>query len=151
MQQPVVLRDLDQEGLSRLIFQTSLNATTLFAREGGPEKTYADQLKIDLSKDGQVIQDYVNQPLYLREHVSYEKSFLENYFPNDTYYLPASAREQLHYLGCTSEERRPAGTFAKDIFNRLLIDLSWASSQRSVRQYQQRRRAYHGTAAFILP
>lgn len=129
MQQPVVLRDLDQEGLSRLIFQTPLNATTFFAREGGPDKTYADQLKIDLSKDGQVIQDYVNQPLYLRENVSYEKSFLENYFPNHTYYLPASAREQLHYLGCTSEQRRPAGTFAKDIFNRLLIDLSWASSQ----------------------
>ncbi len=129
MQQPVELRDLDQEGLSRLIFQTPLNASTLFAREGGPEKTYADQLKIDLSKDGQVIQDYVNQPLYLRENVSYEKSFLENYFPNHTYYLPVSAREQLHYLGCTSEQRRPAGTFAKDIFNRLLIDLSWASSQ----------------------
>jgi hypothetical protein len=54
---------------------------------------------------------------------------LENYFPNHTYYLPASAREQLRYLGCTSDTSRPAGTFAKDIFNRLLIDLSWASSQ----------------------
>ena len=102
MQQPLVLSDVDQKSLRRLIFQTPFNATTLFAREDSSEKTYAYQLKIDLSKDGQDIQDYVNQPLYLRKHVSYEKSFLKNYLPNQTYYLPASAREQLHYLGCTS-------------------------------------------------
>ena len=129
MQQSFMLRDLDHESLSRLIDQTSLIATTLVAREDGPEKPYADLFKINLSNEGQVIQDYVNQPLYLRQRVSYQKNFLESYFPNHTYYLPASAREQLHYLGCTSDTSRPAGTFAKDIFNRLLIDLSWASSQ----------------------
>lgn len=129
MQQPFLLRDLDQDGLRRLIYPSSLIATTLFAREQGAENTCVDRLAIDLSKEGQVIRDYVTQPLYLRKYVRYETAFLENYFPNHTHYLSASVREQLHALGRTSETSRPAGTFAKDIFNRLLIDLSWASSQ----------------------
>jgi Fic family protein len=37
-------------------------------------------------------------------------------------------REQLHALGRSPADQTPAGTFAKDILNRLLIDLSWASS-----------------------
>ncbi|WP_256360275.1 Fic family protein [Methylomonas koyamae] len=55
--------------------------------------------------------------------------FLGQYYPNDTYYLPAGLREQLHALGRSPAEQNPAGTFARDILNRLLIDLSWASSR----------------------
>jgi fido (protein-threonine AMPylation protein) len=42
-------------------------------------------------------------------------------------------RDQLHTLGRafgqSPADQTPAGTFARDILNRLLIDLSWASSQ----------------------
>ena len=40
-----------------------------------------------------------------------------------------SLRDQLHALGRSPAEQTPAGTFARDILNRLLIDLSWASSR----------------------
>ena len=55
--------------------------------------------------------------------------FLEQYRPNETAYLPQGLRTQLHNLGRSPAEQTPAGTFARDIFNRLLIDLSWASSR----------------------
>ena len=55
--------------------------------------------------------------------------FLEQYQPNHTAYLSANLREQLHSLGCSPAQQTPAGTFARDILSRLLIDLSWASSQ----------------------
>jgi hypothetical protein len=38
-------------------------------------------------------------------------------------------RERLRTLGTTADPERPAGTFARDVFDRLLIDLSWASSR----------------------
>ncbi len=38
-------------------------------------------------------------------------------------------RNHLHALGRTPADQRPAGTFARDILDRLLIDLSWASSR----------------------
>ncbi|MBD9361510.1 Fic family protein [Methylomonas sp. EbB] len=61
--------------------------------------------------------------------VSYQPDFLGQYYPNHTYYLSAGLREQLHTLGRSPSEQTPAGTFARDILNRLLIDLSWASSR----------------------
>jgi fido (protein-threonine AMPylation protein) len=38
-------------------------------------------------------------------------------------------RHHLHKIGRTSHAHTPAGTYSRAIFNRLLIDLSWASSQ----------------------
>ena len=32
-------------------------------------------------------------------------------------------------MGTTAEPTRPAGTFARDIYERLLIDLAWSSSR----------------------
>lgn len=54
--------------------------------------------------------------------------FWSNTTQNYTTYLPQDLREQLHALGRSPADQTPAGTFAKDIFTRLLIDLSWASS-----------------------
>ena len=48
--------------------------------------------------------------------------------PTTAAYLPPGLREQLHSLGRSPADQTPAGTFAKDILQRLLIDLSWASS-----------------------
>lgn len=41
---------------------------------------------------------------------------------------PEALRLQLHKIGRVPDSNRVAGTFAHDILNRLLIDLSWASS-----------------------
>jgi len=82
-----------------------------------------------LSPEGAEIKRYVRQPSQMRRPVSYNNSFLESYQPNVTEYLPRELREQLHKLGRSSYEEQPAGTFARHILNRLLIDLSWASSR----------------------
>ena len=65
----------------------------------------------------------------MRVPVGYNQAFLEAYYPNETAYLPPELRDQLRKLGAPPDGDRPAGTFARDIMHRLLIDLSWASSQ----------------------
>jgi Fic family protein len=84
---------------------------------------------IPISPEGEEIRAYVRQPRQQRRPVSYRVEFLEAYHPNETAYLPESLRAQLHTLGRSTSSQAPAGTFARDILNRLLIDLSWASSR----------------------
>lgn len=87
------------------------------------------EVYVPLSQEGQEIKVYVRQPRQQRRPVSYQNEFLEQYHPNQNAYLPESLRAQLHSLGRSPAEQTPAGTFARDILNRLLIDLSWASSK----------------------
>ena len=84
---------------------------------------------VPTSPEGGAIKALVRQPRQLRSPVGYKLKFLEQYHPNHTAYLPPDLREQLHALGRSPADQTPAGTFARDILNRLLIDLSWASSQ----------------------
>ena len=88
-----------------------------------------DEPSVPVSAEGEAIKAYVRQPRHLRKPVIYRTEFLEQYHPNHSAYLPLKLREQLHALGRSPAEQTPAGTFARDILNRLLIDLSWASSQ----------------------
>lgn len=84
---------------------------------------------VPLSPEGSEIKAMIRQPLHHRRPVGYAVGFLEMYRPNETAYLPEILRDQLHALGRSPAEHAAAGTFARDIMNRLLIDLSWASSQ----------------------
>lgn len=84
---------------------------------------------IPLSPQGREVQNSVRRPRHQRKPVSYNQSFLADYIPNTTFYLPEELRRQLHELGRSHASGQVAGTFARDILNRLLIDLSWASSQ----------------------
>jgi hypothetical protein len=84
---------------------------------------------VPTSPQGEEIKAYVRQPRAMRAPVGYQLAFLEQYHPNHTAYLPEGLREQLHAMGRARTAQTPAGTFARDILNRLLIDLSWASSQ----------------------
>lgn len=84
---------------------------------------------IHLSPEGEEIKAHIRQPRQQRKPVSYRIEFLEQYHPNQTAYLPEALRVQLHSLGRSPAAQTPAGTFARDILNRLLIDLSWASSK----------------------
>ena len=84
---------------------------------------------VPLSPEGQEIKKHIQRPRQSRRPVSYNPSFLEAYIPNDSAYLPEGLRLQLHKIGRSPDSKQKAGTFARDILNRLLIDLSWASSQ----------------------
>ncbi|QPK61613.1 Fic family protein [Methylomonas sp. LL1] len=90
---------------------------------------FVGEVYIPISSEGEEIKFFIRQPRTQRSPVSYQPDFLGQYYPNNTYYLPDGLREQLHALGRSPAEQTPAGTFARDILNRLLIDLSWASSR----------------------
>ena len=72
-----------------------------------------------------------------RKPVGYHRGFLDEYEPGMTFYLSESLREQFHEMGRTPAYERPAGTYAREILNRLLIDLSWASSRLEGNTYNQ--------------
>ena len=87
------------------------------------------ELYVPLSPEGAAIRDRVRLPLMHRRPVGYQREFLEAYEPGVTFYLSESIRAQLHEMGQTQVGERPAGTYAQEILNRLLVDLSWASSR----------------------
>ena len=97
------------------------------SQAGGTTKAFGE-VYVPTSPEGEEIKAFVRQPRHMRQPVGYQLGFLEQYHPNQTAYLPQSLRGQLHALGRSPAEQTPAGTFARDILNRLLIDLSWASS-----------------------
>jgi hypothetical protein len=84
---------------------------------------------IPLSLAGSEVLEYVRRPLGARQPVSYDRSFLDRYVPNQTSYLSETIRKRLHKMGDTGELERPAGTYGREVLNRLLIDLSWSSSR----------------------
>ena len=105
---------------------------------------------IPLSADSHDVLAYVDQPLATRKPVGYQREFLESYQPNVTWYLPAPLRRQLHNMGHTAQANAPAGTYSRAILSRLLIDLSWASSQLEGNTYSRldtRALIEHGQAA----
>lgn len=81
------------------------------------------------SAEGLEVQRLVRLPRQQRKPSTYDREFLETYMPGETWYLPEKTRGALMAVGETSDLERPAGTYARDILNRLLIDLSWASSR----------------------
>lgn len=83
---------------------------------------------IPISPDSKDIIDYLSQPTSARHPLGYQDDFLNSYIPNTSFYLSEPLRRQLHRMGTTSPHTQPAGTYGRDIYNRLLIDLSWASS-----------------------
>ncbi len=91
---------------------------------------------LPLSPQAQDIQVQISLPLQQRMPVGYRTELLEAYTPNHTHYLSSAQRQQLAYMGQAAMQTSvsagapaPAGTFAKDILDRLLIDLSWSSSR----------------------
>ncbi|CAN1553620.1 Fido domain containing protein [Burkholderiaceae bacterium] len=87
------------------------------------------ELYVSVSPEGARIRNQVRVPLMHRRPEGYRREFLEAYQPGQSFYLSASLRSQLHDMGRTAANERPAGTYARDILSRLLVDLSWASSK----------------------
>jgi fido (protein-threonine AMPylation protein) len=96
-----------------------------------------EESAIPLSISGAEILEYVRRPLGARQPVTYDRSFLDRYVPNQTSYLSASVRKHLSRMGNTGELERPAGTYGREVLNRLLIDLSWSSSRLEGNTYSQ--------------
>lgn len=94
-------------------------------------KGYAPHVEtyIRISPEAEAIKQATRQPIQSRRPVGYNRAFLDTYRPNDTFYLSSETRRNLLEMGRSPDGQRPAGTYARQIFNRLLIDLSWNSSR----------------------
>ena len=97
-------------------------------QEKKPSQTTQSAHSISLTSEAKEIQKVVTMPIQSRLPVGYNLNFLDSYRPNTTFYLSESMRQHLFNLGKT-EELQPAGTYARKIYGRLLIDLSWNSSR----------------------
>lgn len=73
--------------------------------------------------------EQVRRPIYERNPIAYSDNWLDAYQPNTTFYIPIDSRIRLEKAGKRGKQEDPAGTYAHQIFNRLLIDLSYNSSR----------------------
>lgn len=85
--------------------------------------------EIELSKESKVLLKHISKPIAARTPVGYNQEFLRSYRPNITFYLSEEVRAELMGVGKNENKMRPAGTYARNILSRLLIDLSWNSSR----------------------
>ncbi len=84
---------------------------------------------IPLSNAARVIEGAVSQPIQKRKPIGYNREFLDSYKPNVSSYLTRADKERLTKVGITGFENALGGTYAKEILQRLLIDLAWNSSR----------------------
>ncbi len=82
-----------------------------------------------LTPEGAAVRAAAARPRAERRYVTYRRAWLDAYTPGSNWYLSEGTRAHLHQIGTPTVAERPAGTFARDILARLLIDLSWASSR----------------------
>ena len=87
------------------------------------------EVGIPLSPEGESVKQVVRAPIHERRPVGYDREFLDRYRANETFHLPGETRRRLRESGRSPDGERPAGTYARKIHHRLLIDLSWNSSR----------------------
>ncbi len=123
---------------------TALTEDGRIARKGERKATRYHPLKSPIETDKGHLKDaqtnifspksqkklkFLDTPLYAREKVSYNRDFLDSYLPNQSQYVPKKIRETLFKDGKRFDEQLAAGTYARQICQRLLIDLSYNSSR----------------------
>ena len=76
-----------------------------------------------------VVRSHLQTPYHRRKPATYQKESLDRYIPNQTFYIAERDRQRLREAGSPAPLPLPAGTYARRILERLLVDLSWASSR----------------------
>ncbi|MFT4642165.1 MAG: Fic family protein [Verrucomicrobiales bacterium] len=89
-----------------------------------------DAEEFQVGSESLAIRDQIRQPQQKRKPVGYRREFLEAYEPNVTSYLPEKLVSHLYDVGQSEHMAGlPPGTYARQVMDRLLIDLSWNSSR----------------------
>lgn len=124
------LRRIVKNGKGRWV-RYSLPPITLHAGGATPVTpvTQFKHLTLSLSPESIAIREYLSQPVTARKPVGYNRDFLDSYRPNVSFYLSETERNQLAEIGNSHFATEAAGTYAKQVYSRLLIDLSWNSSR----------------------
>lgn len=125
------LRQLAGEGLIEIIGAaraTRYSFVQKDIRSAAKKLEKQSESLIPLSEGGKKALAMVSAPIQKRFPVGYQQDLLTSYRPNIDSYLTVKERKHLAEIGDTQIEQ-PAGTYAQQILNRLLIDLSWNSSR----------------------
>ena len=75
-----------------------------------------------------VVRAHLRMPHNHRRLALYKRDFVDHYVPDKSYYLSEVDRQRLYEAG-RPVPPLPADTYARRILERLLVDLSWASSR----------------------
>ncbi|TMQ05640.1 MAG: Fic family protein [Deltaproteobacteria bacterium] len=119
-----------QRRLARLVADGEIQAMGQGKqRRYQPGSAEAARDELSVSQSGQQVRSLVRRPLLHRTPIGYVASLLEEYRPNRNFYLDEKLRSRLQDVGRAPGAERPAGTYARQILSRLLVDLSWASSR----------------------
>ena len=102
-------------------------------------KRLVDENKLEVAGKGRatgyslagaaVVRAHLATPYNRRKPASYNKDFIDRYVPNRSFYLGIDDRQHLRNVGTPVTPSLPAGTYALRVLERLLVDLSWASSR----------------------
>jgi hypothetical protein len=126
LQRLVAAGRLDKEGERRW---TKYRLSAPEGRGAGASRAPEGEDVIPLSEESATTRNYLRQPSEARQPAGYNRDFLESYRPGVSFYLSQDEREHLAKVGKPQTAEQPAGTYAKQILNRRLIDLSWNSSR----------------------
>lgn len=87
------------------------------------------ELEEVFSEDGRKSMQFLAKPKHFRTKTTYRTGFIDNYKPNETFYVPAKVRQKLYSKGRRFDIEKAAGSYVRLISQRIMIDLSYFSSK----------------------
>ena len=111
------------------VVRTGKKRGTRYRLATHPPTEVADPASPIFRQESQKTLAWVRGPLFQRPPVAYNAEWFEDYVPNQTYYFPEPLLREMMRTGARSNDHEPAGTYARRIYNRLMIDLSYHSSR----------------------
>jgi Fic family protein len=123
-----------QRRLSELVDERRLiieggGRSTRYLIPNAATKVATKQDYVGMSPSGAEVRQLIRRPEIERTPVGYNRELLDQYRPNESSYLTPETISHLARIGATPDAEMPAGTYARHILDRLLVDLSWASSR----------------------
>ncbi len=86
------------------------------------------------SEQALILKNHLSTPLGMRNPVTYQRHWVDDYTPNASHLLPIALADALYKEG-RMQGNLPASTYARKVLEQLLIDLSWTSSRLEGNRY----------------
>jgi len=130
LKQLVMEGRLRKEGAGRgTRYSIGLTERSQKEEDEASEPAPIEDIPIPLSTGGAQVREYLRRPLANRDPIGYNRNFLDSYRPDSSAYLSEKERKHLAGIGRIHATPLPGSTYARQLLNRLLIDLSWNSSR----------------------
>jgi Fic family protein len=134
-EQLTVSRRTVNRALARLVAngqleKTGSGPTTGYRPISAPTSASSSRPPLPAARSGEAVAllAQLSRPLGSRKPVSYERAFVDDYVPNESFLMPGALADALYAAG-RAQGQQPAGTVARKVLEQLLIDLSWYSSR----------------------